>query len=223
MIVVVLIGKENGLPLPHLPEAVQIAQREETKFILHLKPIIMKTPILKYTVLYIFLCCFFSQCTQQELILPQEPEMPEVPVIPPCTQEEYTGEYPRTLEIDRIHIGNDINEYSGITASYRVLTDLETWGTLVIQIGRPYQSELIEEATIDFYNEVVVAVFDEIRPSLGPWRIEIASIVEHEDHIVVKILKTHWADSPGWTVRGQPFDIVRIPMCYEDRKPIIFE
>ncbi len=183
----------------------------------------MKTPILKHTVLFFGLLFFFSQCTEQGLILPEEPEVPEVPVIPPCTQEDYTGEYPRTLEIDRIHIGNDCDENSGITASYRVLTELETWETLVSQIGYVYEVALIEEATIDFYNEVVVAVFDEIRPSLGPWRIEIIAITEHEDHLVVKVLKTHWADSVGWTVRGQPFDIVRIPMCYEDRKPIVFE
>jgi len=154
-----------------------------------------------------------------------------VPVIPPCTQEEYTGEYPRTLAIDRVDNGKLNNiVYGGITphnitASLQEIIDDVSWEALKTKmIASSPSSRDFQEMTIDFYNEIVVVVFDSIRPTATGWSINIVALVEYEDRVVIDVSKVQPPpNSVGLSSDCQPYDIVRIPMCYEDRKPIVFE
>ncbi len=184
----------------------------------------MKTPILKHTVLFFGLLFFFSQCTEQGLILPEEPEVPEVPVIPPCTQEEYTGEYPRTLEINIVEKGELYGAGDeGIPASYHVVRDVATWEELRAQANATNVE--FNDLEIDFYNEVVVAVFHEVLTSFSSdvSSIDVVSIIEHIDRVVVKVTTPEGSALGLLPVMNQPFEVVKIPMCYEDNKPIVFE
>jgi hypothetical protein len=71
--------------------------------------------------------------------------------------------------------------------------------------------------TINFQTHIIIAVFDELRGNPG-WLIEIESIVENENNIVVDVINLN----PGsiQSAMRQPYQIVRIPIT---NKPIVFE
>ncbi|GGD20970.1 protease complex subunit PrcB family protein [Flavobacterium orientale] len=70
---------------------------------------------------------------------------------------------------------------------------------------------------INFQTHIVIAVFDELRGNPG-WLIEIASIIENENNVVIDVINLN----PGsiQSAMRQPYQIVRIPIT---NKPILFE
>jgi len=70
---------------------------------------------------------------------------------------------------------------------------------------------------INFQTHIIIAVFDELRGNPG-WLIEIESIIENENNIVVDVINLN----PGsiQSAMRQPYQIVRIPIT---NKPIVFE
>jgi len=70
---------------------------------------------------------------------------------------------------------------------------------------------------INFQTHIIIAVFDELRGNPG-WIIEIESIIENENNIVVDVINLN----PGsiQSAMRQPYQIIRIPIT---NKPIVFE
>ncbi|MDJ0645429.1 MAG: protease complex subunit PrcB family protein [Flavobacteriaceae bacterium] len=87
------------------------------------------------------------------------------------------------------------------------------WNALVIQMNTVNKvSENFQELPIDFSKEMVVACFDQQR-NTGGFGIEIKSIIEKDDKVLVVIERT----APGPTdfatmILTQPYHLVKIPL-----------
>jgi len=75
------------------------------------------------------------------------------------------------------------------------------------------------ETDIDFTTHQVVAVIDFWRSSYG-WYIDINTINELENEIMVKITSTENEKEHILTVMTQPYHIVKIPKM---EKPVVFD
>lgn len=113
------------------------------------------------------------------------------------------------------------NGQEGIGAENRVISNVSQWNQLIDEID--YTDDgvngivaTLEAVTIDFDNEDVLAVFEEIK-NYGGYSIDIVKVEEQEKKVVVTIDRL--LKGGDATVITQPFHIVKIAKV---NKPIVF-
>ncbi|TDS55303.1 protease complex subunit PrcB family protein [Myroides indicus] len=109
----------------------------------------------------------------------------------------------------------------GIGQENRVIVTVVDWQELIDQIdyiegGNESIIRILENVSIDFQQEEVLAVFEEVKTT-GGYSIDITNVEEREKEVVVTIerLKKGGDD----TVITQPFHIVKIPKI---NKSVVF-
>jgi len=107
----------------------------------------------------------------------------------------------------------------GISMQNIVISDSAAWNELMSKMDSVNNvTGSFSETEIDFSNNLILAAFDQIRPS-GGYSIEIKSIREFTGSIIVNIENV----IPVGVVTGvitQPYHIVKIP---KKNKQIVFE
>lgn len=129
---------------------------------------------------------------------------------------------PVALEVNTV-LQNNLggNGQEGIGAENRVISNVSQWNQLIDEIDYTYDGvngivATLEAVTIDFDNEDVLAVFEEIKNS-GGYSIDIVKVEEQEKKVVVTIDRL--LKGGDATVITQPFHIVKIAKV---NKPIVF-
>ena len=129
---------------------------------------------------------------------------------------------PVVLEVNTV-LQNNLggNGQEGIGAENRVISNVSQWNQLIDEID--YTDDgvngivaTLEAVTIDFDNEDVLAVFEEIK-NYGGYSIDIVKVEEQEKKVVVTIDRL--LKGGDATVITQPFHIVKIAKV---NKPIVF-
>jgi hypothetical protein len=99
-----------------------------------------------------------------------------------------------------------------------VIDNLTDWNNLISIIDNPNNvSANFTEINIDFSAFQVIAIFDQLHNS-GGWSIDVTTITENEDNLVVNIDNLQTGDLTQIVI--QPFHIIKIPI---NDKPIVFE
>lgn len=109
----------------------------------------------------------------------------------------------------------------GIEQATKVIGSARDWRALIQAIaympeGNAAVVAILENATIDFEHEDVLAVFEAIKTTNG-YHIEIIKVEEYEKELRVTIQRLQKGGDA--TVMTQPFHIVKIP---KRSKPILF-
>jgi hypothetical protein len=126
------------------------------------------------------------------------------------------GEYPITIKPVLIEEGRYFG--SGCRGNYVIKTQAEWdylicsrfWGDSAIAACRQDFAE--KKFNFDMYQ--IIAVIDWLRPHLG-WSINIVSIQEYSDDIVVSIYIKE-SKGPAPSAVSQPYQIVKIPVTAKD-------
>jgi len=98
------------------------------------------------------------------------------------------------------------------------ITSAVVWEDFLTKIDPLLLDGTLVGTDIDFEENIVIALFDEVYTTTGT-SIEISSIVEEEDFVVIRIVQGV-AGTYGCTLQCQPFYIVKIPRI---DKPLAFE
>jgi hypothetical protein len=125
---------------------------------------------------------------------------------------------PVNIEFEVIGSGN-LTSMEEIPPGNNVINNQNDWNILINNMNsiNSDTTASFTTTTINFQTHIIIAVFDEIRGNPG-WLIEIDSIIENENNIVVDVINLN-PGSIQSSIR-QPYQIVRIPIT---NKPIIFE
>lgn len=120
-----------------------------------------------------------------------------------CTDENKNFE---PIKIEPILVAKGSNTCSSITSKNLVINDNEKWNDLLSTFDDNCIKDF-KEVNIDFNTFQVVATFDEVYANL--YAIDIASITEYNDNIVVKVERS--LIPFGGAIGSKPFHIVKIP------------
>jgi hypothetical protein len=113
--------------------------------------------------------------------------------------------------------GNGVEE---INESNLVINDAAAWQDLLDQMTLVNDLPTgFGDTNIDFTQWTVIASFDQIQ-SYGGFSIDVMSVTEEDEQIVVDIEKSGGGQGAAATVITQPFHIVKIP---KTTLPVTFE
>ncbi|GGD20977.1 hypothetical protein [Flavobacterium orientale] len=137
-----------------------------------------------------------------------------------CSNNDDKPFIPINIEFDVIGSGNLVAPVSvDISPGNYVMNNESDWIELLNKMNSVNSDTTSSFTTtnINFQTHVIIAVFDELRGNPG-WLIEIESIIENENNIVIDVINLN----PGsiQSAMRQPYQIVRIPIT---NKPILFE
>lgn len=137
-----------------------------------------------------------------------------------CNNNDYEPFTPVNIEFEVIGSGNLVAPVSvDILPGNYVINNESDWIELLNKMNSVNSDTTSSFTTtnINFQTHIIIAVFDELRGNPG-WIIEIESIIENENNIVVDVINLN----PGsiQSSMRQPYQIVRIPIT---NKPIVFE
>jgi len=137
-----------------------------------------------------------------------------------CNNNDYEPFTPVNIEFEVIGSGNLVAPVSvDILPGNYVINNESDWIELLNKMNSVNSDTTSSFTTtnINFQTHIIIAVFDELRGNPG-WIIEIESIIENENNIVVDVINLN----PGsiQSAMRQPYQIVRIPIT---NKPIVFE
>ena len=137
-----------------------------------------------------------------------------------CSNNDDEPFTPINIEFEVVGSGNLTAPVSvDISPGNYVINNQNDWNILLNKMNsiNSDTTASFTTTTINFQTHIIIAVFDELRGNPG-WLIEIESIVENENNIVVDVINLN----PGsiQSEMRQPYQIVRIPIT---NKPIVFE
>lgn len=99
-----------------------------------------------------------------------------------------------------------------------VISNQSEWNALLSKIDTYNSiSQAFTTTTIDFNTYQIIAVFDQIRSSVGR-TIDVTEIVENQNNITVTVITGGSLGAINVTV--QPFHIIKMPIS---QKPIVFQ
>ncbi len=99
-----------------------------------------------------------------------------------------------------------------------VISDINSWSELINKMNAVNNvSDSFTETNIDFYESMIIAIFDEVKGN-GGHSIDITKIVDNNNKIIVTIENILQGDLT--TVMTQPYHIVKIS---KKNKSVIFE
>ncbi|TDQ23801.1 protease complex subunit PrcB family protein [Tenacibaculum caenipelagi] len=126
-----------------------------------------------------------------------------------CSCSNNEDSLPKSMKVDFINIGRGSlygNGEEEVPKSNMIITNANDWGNLISQMNTVNNvSDNFTEVEINFNEFTVLAVFLEVKKS--GWEIEIKSITENEESVILFIEETGFESS----VITQPFHIVKIP------------
>ena len=115
---------------------------------------------------------------------------------------------------------NEMMGAENVPEANLVIDNAEDWNTLKAQMDQFNQyTSGFDETEIDFSLYRVIAVIDEVR-MYGGYSIDVVSVSNDRDRIVVDVERSEGGPGAGATVITQPFHIVKIPVS---DLPVVFE
>jgi hypothetical protein len=126
---------------------------------------------------------------------------------------------PQNINPTLIGEGSLFSTYSNnITSNNLVILNDQDWNNFISNMNNPNNLSMsFTETNIDFNNYMILAVFDEPRPT-GGYQISITNIVENSNNIIVDFNLTGSGDLTQMPTH--PYYIVKIP---KSNKPVIFQ